>query len=133
MVIALALAACGDDGEGTSTCEDTADAACAEPSCRTADAGAVTLVAEDLAWDSSCLRGVADEPLTITLENRDDGVQHNVHLTDAPDAPKTSLAAGPSTQELEVTLPEGDYAYVCDIHPNMVGRLEVADANPAVP
>ena len=118
-MLVVVLAACGDDSEPVATPGGCTDAA----------AGVATLVAEDLAWFPDCIRAVADEPLTIRLENRDDGVQHNVHLTDAPGEPTTQLAAGPTTQELEVTLAEGDYAYVCDIHPNMVGRLEVADAN----
>lgn len=128
IAIALVIAACGD-GEGSSECEDTSDAACAEPACRTAEANQVTLAAIDLAWDATCLRAVADEPLTISVENRDEGVQHNLHLTDAPGEAATPLAPGPTTQELDVTLAAGDYAYVCDIHPNMVGRLEVDSAN----
>ena len=122
-MLVVVLAACGDDSEPVAT----------PGRCTEAAAGLATLVAEDLAWSPDCLRAGADEPLTIRLENRDDGVQHNVHLTDAPGEPTTQLAAGPTTQELEVTLAEGDYAYVCDIHPNMVGRLEVTGSNPAVP
>jgi plastocyanin len=122
-VVVLVVAACGGDDEPT-----------AEPGgCVDADAGVAPLVAEDLAWFPDCIRAVADEPFTIRLDNRDDGVQHNVHLTDAPDEPATPLAAGPTTQELEVTLPAGDYTYVCDIHPNMVGRLQVTSANPDDP
>lgn len=122
-MLVVVLAACGGDDEPVAT----------PGRCVEAEDGVATLVAEDLAWSPDCIRAVADEPLTIRLENRDDGVQHNVHLTDAPGEPTTQLAAGPSTQELDVTLRTGEYAYVCDIHPNMVGRLEVASANPAPP
>lgn len=113
----LALGACGDDEP------DATDATCNE----VAD-GEVTIAAVDLAWEPTCLRGPADEPFTIVVDNRDDGVNHNLHLTDAPDQPTTELEAGPVTQELEVTLPTGEYELVCDIHPNMVGTLEVAAA-----
>jgi plastocyanin len=98
--------------------------------CRSAEGGRVTIVAADVAWDTDCLETPAGQPLTIVIDNRDDGVNHNLHLTDAPGTPKTELEAGPVTQELAVSLEAGDYSFVCDIHPNMVGTLEVRDANP---
>ena len=84
----------------------------------------MTLVAEDLRWDTDCLRA-APGPLTIEVDNQDDGVNHNVHLPDAPDSPATELEPGPVTQELDVTLAAGSYEYICDLHPNMVGTLTV--------
>lgn len=113
----LALGACGDDEP------EATDASCNE----VAD-GEVTIAAIDLDWEPTCLRGPADQPFTIVVDNRDDGVNHNLHLTDAPDEPATQLEAGPVTQELEVTLPAGEYELACDIHPNMVGTLELAAA-----
>lgn len=115
----IALGACGGD-------DDEPDAA--DATCNDVTDGEVTIAAVDLAWEPTCLRGPADEPFTIVVDNRDDGVNHNLHLTDAPDEPATQLAPGPVTQELEVTLPAGEYELVCDIHPNMVGTLEVAAA-----
>ena len=49
-----------------------------------------------------------------------------------PGSPATDLAEGPTTQELVLDPgpPEGTHEFVCDIHPTMVGALEVADANP---
>jgi hypothetical protein len=124
LVAVTALAACGDDGGGGGA---------PEAGCRAAEDGAVTVAAAGIAWDVDCLEARADEALTITVDNQDDGVQHNLHLTDAPGDPATELEPGPVTQELDVTLPAGDYEFVCDIHPNMVGTLRVADANPAAP
>ena len=46
-------------------------------------------------------------PLTIEVDNRDDGGNHNVHLPDAPDSPATDLEQGPSQQELDVDLDAG--------------------------
>lgn len=111
------LAGCGGD-----------DAPPATGACRKAVDGEVTLVAEAIAWDTSCLEAVAGEPLTVVVDNRDDGVNHNLHLTDAPDGPKTDLEPGPVRQELAVSLEAGAYEYVCDIHPNMVGTLTVSAA-----
>jgi plastocyanin len=117
VLVAVLVAACGDGSEPT-----------VAAGCRVASGGEVTLVAEDIAWDTDCLRSTPGA-LTVVVVNRDEGVQHNLHLPDAPGDPKTPLAAGAITQELDLTLEAGAYRYVCDIHPNMVGMLTVAAAN----
>jgi plastocyanin len=111
------VAGCGDGAEPT-----------VAAGCRSASGAEVTLVAEDVAWDTDCLEAPPGA-LTIVVVNRDEGVQHNLHLPDAPHDPKTPLAPGASTHELDLTLDAGAYRYVCDIHPNMVGTLKVAAAN----
>jgi plastocyanin len=115
VLAALAMAACGDT-EGSSTTPTVG--------CKDASAGEVTLVADDLRWDTDCLR-TPPGPLTIVVDNRDDGVNHNVHLPSAEGSPATELEEGPSQQELEVDLPPGSYEFICDLHPNMVGTLTV--------
>lgn len=114
-LVLLLLACGGEDDPGPSA------------GCRTAEGGRVELVAKGVAWDTDCLEATAGE-LTIVVDNRDDGVNHNLHLTDAPDGPKTDLEPGPVRQELAVSLEAGAYEYVCDIHPNMVGTLTVSAA-----
>ena len=114
------LGACGDTGGSSSP---------TTVGCKEARDGVVTLVADDLRWDTDCLQAPPG-PLTIEVDNRDDGQNHNVHLPDAEGSPATDLAQGPARQELEVEVPAGSYEYVCDIHPNMVGTLTVAGANP---
>jgi len=120
LVVALALTACGDTDE-----PDPPVAG----GCVRAEGGEVTLVADDLMWDTDCLEA---EPgaLTIAIDNQDDGQNHNVHLPDAPESPATDLELGPSRQELDVTLDPGAYEFICDIHPNMVGTLTVAEPTP---
>jgi plastocyanin len=116
---AFLLAACGgtDDDSGSGVgCKDAADGE---------GAHRVTLVADELRWDTDCLRAPAG-PLTIEVDNRDEGQNHNVHLPDAPGAPATDLERGPSRQELDVDLEPGSYEFICDIHPNMVGTLTVS-------
>ena len=117
----VVLAACGSTGDDTD----------GEPSgggCKEAERGRVTVVADDLRWDTDCLNAPAGA-LTLEVDNRDDGQNHNVHLPTAPGSPATDLEKGPSRQELEVDLAPGSYEYVCDIHPNMVGTLTVDPAN----
>ena len=115
LALATLLVACGDT-EGSSPTTTVG--------CKDAAGGEVTLVADDLRWDTDCLRS-APGPLTIVVDNRDDGVNHNVHLSDADGSPATDLERGPSRQELEVDLPPGSYEFICDLHPNMVGTLTV--------
>ena len=114
--VVLVLAACSgdddiDDAGGPAGCHDASD-------------GRVTLVAHDLKWDTDCL-GAPAGPLTIVVDNRDDGQNHNVHLPTVDGSPATDLTQGPSQQELDVELSAGSYEFVCDIHPTMVGTLTV--------
>ena len=64
--------------------------------------------------------------LTVVVDNRDKGVNHNVHFASVKGSPATDLEEGPSTQQLELTLAAGTYAYVCDLHTNMTGTLTVS-------
>jgi plastocyanin len=135
-VVLCALAACGGDDDATTATSTTAGAPVTTADdgtttstgggdgCRDAEDGAVALVAQDTQWDVDCLRAPPGA-LTIEVDNRDDGVNHNVHLPDAPGSPATELELGPTTQTLDVDLEAGAYEYVCDIHPNMVGTLTV--------
>ena len=109
---ALVAAGCGsdDDGSGLSS----------EP---VPDDPDVVIVAESMAFDPDEVEVAAGEPVTIVIDNRDEGVNHNIHVEDAPEPNKTQLELGTSRQALTVTLPAGDYEFVCDIHPNMRGTL----------
>jgi len=115
----LLVAGCGATGDDAGSGEGDSGGGCHD-----AADGRVTLVADDLQWDTDCLRSPAG-PLTIEVDNRDDGQNHNVHLPDAPGAPATDLEQGPSKQELDVELAAGSYEFICDLHPNMVGTLTV--------
>ena len=85
----------------------------------------VVVVAEDMAFDPDEVRVAAGEPVTIVIDNRDEGVNHNIHVEDAPAPNKTTLERGVSQQSLTVTLEAGEYDFVCDIHPNMTGTMVV--------
>ena len=112
LVVAVLAAGCGgdDDGSGLSS----------EP---VPDDPDVIILAEDMAFDPDEVTVPAGEPVTIVIDNRDKGVNHNIHVEDAPAPNKTSLELGESQQALTVTLPAGDYEFVCDIHPNMTGTM----------
>jgi len=124
-VTLLVVVACSSD-------DDDAGEGDSGGGCQAAVDGEVTLVADDLRWDTDCLEAPAG-PLTIVVDNVDDGQNHNVHLPTAPGSPATDLEQGPSRQALEVDLTPDAYEYVCDIHPNMVGTLTVTPASPSDP
>jgi plastocyanin len=118
VVVVAGLAACGGDDGGSA----------APAGCRAmTDENMVTIVAKDVAWDTDCLSLPADTDMDITIDNRDAGVNHNFHVLGLPDgsSPKTNLEQGPVKQHLTVRAPAGRYVYVCDVHPNMKGDLEV--------
>ena len=112
LVVAVLAAGCGgdDDGSGLSS----------EP---VPDDPDVIILAEDMAFDPDEVTVPAGEPVTIVIDNRDKGVNHNIHVEDAPAPNKTSLELGESQQALTVTLPVGEYEFVCDIHPDMTGTM----------
>ena len=83
----------------------------------------VVIRAEDMAFDPDEVELPADEPVTLVIDNRDEGVNHNIRVEDAPEPNHTSLEQGVSQQALTVTLPSGEYEFVCDIHPNMTGTI----------
>jgi plastocyanin len=121
LVVAVAVVGCGDDDEPVPAA-----------GCHEAVDGSVEITADDLSWDTDCLEAPAGEALTIVIHNDEDGVNHNLHLPEAPGSPATKLVQGPATQELVLDpgLAPGTYEFLCDIHPNMVGQLQVDEANP---
>ncbi len=64
--------------------------------------------------------------ITFTVDNRDQGVQHNLDVFGPSGKEKTELEAGPVTQTLVYDAAQaGRHQFVCDIHSNMEGVLWV--------
>jgi plastocyanin len=90
--------------------------------------GSITLVALNLLFDSRSLSAAAG-PVTVTLDNQDRGIAHNVHFfSKAGSIGMTEIDTGPSMQTLSLgTLAPGAYSYKCDVHPTtMTGILTVS-------
>ncbi len=105
---------------GTST--DLVDGSSASP------VTAATIIGENIEFDTRLLSVQVGEVVTITFENRDDGVPHNFHVRAGAEGDfKTEIAQGPLTQTLTFSIDEpGEYAYLCDVHPSqMQGTLVV--------
>jgi cytochrome c oxidase subunit II len=90
------------------------------------------ITAKGVAFDKECLAEPADKPFSLTFDNQDSGVQHNVAIfkgkdANAPVAFRGALFAGPASQKYQVpALPPGRYYFHCDVHPDsMTGTLVV--------
>jgi plastocyanin len=86
----------------------------------------VELGARDITFDETEIEVPAGE-ITITFDNEDDGVSHNLHVMAGADDFATEIEPGPITQTLTFTIEEpGTYTFICDVHPTqMTGDLIV--------
>lgn len=90
---------------------------------------ALSITASGTAWDKTALSAVANASLTITVQNNDEDIAHDWHLTEGPDpggdeVTATEIENGVVTQTLDFgPLDAGEYYYVCDVHTNMEGLL----------
>ena len=92
----------------------------------------VRVVAKDLKFDRRSLAASPGASVTVTLDNQDAGVLHNIAFY-TNQAASTKIAggelfAGPGTRDLQFTAPSaaGNYFYRCDVHPDtMTGTFSV--------
>ncbi len=123
VALALSAAACGDT---TPNADQTVTTAGANGSSTTRE---VTITAENLAFDTTTLDATVGETLTITYDNRDDGIAHNLHVTGGTGGPVTTeLEEGPVMQSLDVTFDDaGEFEFFCEVHPQqMSGTVTVS-------
>lgn len=113
---ALILAGGGDDGSG-----DTGDAQAGS-----GDAGTeFRIVAENIEWDLERIVVPAGREVTATIDIRDQGILHNLHVR-PPGDPKTELEKGWVTQTLRFTVEEPSrHEFLCDAHPTMTSTAVV--------
>lgn len=91
------------------------------------------VVAQGLQFSTAEIDLPADEGSTVTLDNEDAGVPHNIAIyTDdtLADALFTGeIITGVETVDYDVpALAEGQYYFHCDVHPDMQGTVIVAPA-----
>jgi plastocyanin len=95
--------------------------------------GGVTVVAQNLAFDASEIDLPADAPSTITFDNQDAGVQHNIAIYNDSSLAEAlftgEIVTGPASADYQVpALTAGEYYFHCDVHPNMNGSVVVGGA-----
>jgi plastocyanin len=134
--IAVTSGLIGGSSEGTST-EGGAPvasapagggtAASAAPSAAPeAPAADVVITASGIQWVNTSVDAPAGSPFTLALDNQDNGVPHDVVITDAngTEVFKTEIITGPAVKVYDVpALPPGQYSFVCTVHPNMTGTV----------
>jgi plastocyanin len=91
----------------------------------------IAVAAQDIAFDTDTIELPADTPATIAFDNRDAGVQHNIAIYEDETLSTVlfqgELITGPATVEYQIPpLPEGEYYFHCDVHPNMKGTVIVS-------
>ncbi|MEX0751029.1 MAG: c-type cytochrome [Dehalococcoidia bacterium] len=95
----------------------------------------LTIVASGTAWNKTQLFALPDGPLTLTVDNQDDGIAHNIVFFEGAEPGgdeivRTDIENGPVTQTLNFgPLAVGDYFYYCEVHPNMEGVLTAGTAD----
>lgn len=92
--------------------------------------GAVVISASGIKYEQTTVSAPAGKPFQISFENKDAGTPHNVviHQGDASGAVLFSgvVFSGVETRAYDVpALAAGTYAFVCIVHPTMVGTLNV--------
>ena len=93
--------------------------------------GGATLRAANIAFDPTELSLPADKPSTITFDNRDAGLPHNmaVYTDDSYTGDPLftgEIVTGVATKEYKIPpLPAGTYAFRCDVHTTMTGTVTV--------
>jgi len=95
-----------------------------------APGGSVTVTAQNLAFDTKEIDLPPNAPSTITFNNKDAGVQHNIAIykddTLADALFQGELVTGPATATYQVpALPPGHFYFHCDVHPTMNGTVVV--------
>jgi plastocyanin len=86
----------------------------------------VNVVARNISFDKKCLAAPADTAFTVSFDNADPGVPHNIHVFSADPSKnpgtkslfKGEIVTGPRTVAYRVrALPKGTYFFHCDVHP----------------
>ena len=92
---------------------------------------AVTVTAQNVAFDTDTIELPADTESTITFDNQDSGVPHNIAIftddTLSEDLFRGETITGPDTIDYPIPpLEAGEYCFHCDVHPDMNGTVIVA-------
>ena len=133
LALALIATACSEDGsrpgaaDGLASADDATEPAPDDDVSTSDGSEPVTIVAQDIAFDTTELSARVGESLHITFDNRDNGVEHSLHVRDTATGDQmTDIAEGLVTQTLSVTFDQaGEHTYFCDVHPFMTGTITV--------
>jgi plastocyanin len=96
------------------------------------EGGGVTVVAQGTAFDTSTIELPPSAPTTITFDNQDAGVQHNIAIytddTLSDELFNGEVITGPASVDYAVpAIDPGSYYFLCIVHPTMNGSVAVGD------
>lgn len=94
------------------------------------NANLVTISASGIKFEQDTLTAPAGTPFQVKFENKDAGIPHNVALhqggSTGAEVFKGEIFNGVETRTYDVpALDAGAYAFVCSVHPTMIGTLNV--------
>jgi plastocyanin len=100
--------------------------------------GGTTVVAKDLAFDTDQIDLTAGQPTTLTFDNEDAGVPHNIAIYSDDSLAETLFQGtqfpGIATEEYQIpALDAGTYYFHCDVHTTMSGSVVVGPAGGSGP
>jgi len=100
--------------------------------------GGTTVVAKDLAFNTDQIDLTAGQPTTLTFDNEDAGVPHNIAIYSDDSLSEVLFQGtqfpGIDTEEYQIpTLDAGTYYFHCDVHPTMSGSVVVGPAGGSGP
>ena len=90
------------------------------------NATVVTISALNIAFDPTAVTAPADTGFTLSFDNQDAGIPHDVQVKDAAGAVVFKTDVFPGAEKRDYTVPAlaaGSYPFVCSVHPNMTGTL----------
>jgi plastocyanin len=89
-------------------------------------AAGVTITALNIEFTPQAVTVPAGQPFTIELVNRDEGIPHDIQVTDPGGniLVKSEIITGPARLTVGVpALAPGTYTFSCIVHPNMTGTI----------
>ena len=98
----------------------------APPASTDPNAQVVTIIAASIAFDPTEVTAPADAVFTLSFDNQDAGIPHDVQIKDASGAVVFKTDVFPGVAKRDYTVPAleaGAYPFVCSVHPNMTGTL----------
>ncbi len=135
LVLASAAAACSKQRDtGFPPIKPSSSASASPRPQSTVPVTAVTLIGKGIQWDLSQLYFVANQKVTVTVDNQEtNGAAHNFALFTDPNrqlgqifAPKVDTQPGQKLDYVVQALKAGTYYFECFIHPSMHGTVTVA-------
>ena len=122
LALAAVLAACSGASAAPETTQPPAGGTAQPATGGTGDT--VTVVAKDIAFQTTDVAVKAGAPVTIDFDNQD-GAPHNIAISDANGKTvfKGDIVSNTKVAYSVPALAAGTYTFICEVHPNMKGTI----------